>query len=146
MFKKPATATEADLRAKLLLMTASVKDKKEKIRQAEEFERKAADLRDSVSVSSHGSPSKRKHKPDGADVDLDDQGTHALVLFLSATKRKVELAEYIDFASMAASRLKEIKMLNCASSKSSKLSVGLVLRHSLSEADVTILMVFSTTT
>lgn len=139
VFKKPPTDSEADLRAKLLLMTTAANDKKDKIRQAEDFERKAADLRDAVSVSTGGSPSKRKHKPEGGDVDSADQGMHALDLFLSATKRKVELSEYIDFASMAASRLKEIKMLNCASSKSSKLSVGLVLRHSLSEADVTIL-------
>ena len=139
VFKKPATPTEAELRAKLLLMTTVVKDKKETIRQAEDLERKAAELRDSVSVSSHGSPSKRKHKPDADDADLDNQGTHALLLFLSATKRKVELGDYIDFASMSASRMKEIKMLNCASSKSSRLSAGLVLRHSLSEADVTIL-------
>ena len=40
---------------------------------------------------------------------------------------------------MSESRLKEIKMLNCATSKSSKIAIGLVLRHSLSEADVTIL-------
>ena len=69
----------------------------------------------------------------------DDQGIHTLDVFLNATKRKIEFAVYLDFASMSASRLKEIKMLYCASSKSSKIATGLVLRHSLSETDVVIL-------
>ena len=87
------------------------------------------------------SPKKRKgdDESNSSRSEHEEKGTRALDLFLRATKRKVELAEYIDFASMSESRLKEIKMLNCASSKSSKIAIGLVLRHSLSESDVTIL-------
>ena len=139
-FKMPATPAEAALRAKLLLVTNEFKNKKDKLRQAKEFERKAAELRDSISVSSHSSPSKRK--PDQEDDDEPshpDKGMHALDVFLSATRRKVELADYIDFASMSTTRLKEIKMLNSMPMKSSKIATGLVLRHSLSEADVEIL-------
>ena len=138
-FKRPATPAEAALRAKLLLVTTELKDKKAKLRQADDFERKAAELRDSVSVAPHGSPGKRKPALDDTDHSNPDQGMHALDNFLSATRRKVELSEYIDFASMSTSRLKEIKMLNSTSTKSSKIAAGLVLRHSLSEADVAIL-------
>ena len=94
-----------------------------------------------MSVAPSAAPGKRKSDADDAsqhDAPV-DHGIHALDVFLSAIKRKVELAEYIDFASMSAQRLKEIKMLNCTSSKSSKIATGIVLRHSLSEADVTIL-------
>ena len=137
-FHKPAPPNEQALRAKLLAASASMTAKRDKIRQAEELERQAADLRDSLSVASHASPGKRKSEEED-ESHHDDQGTHALDIFLTTTKRKVECAEYIDFASMSASRLKEIKMLNCTSSKSSKIAAGLVLRHSLSEADVLIL-------
>ena len=142
-FHKPATAQEKELRDKLLAVTTSYKAKKEKLRLAEDYERKASELRGSMSVISRAAPSKRK--PEDSDDDdsqqqsQKDTGIHALDVFLKATRRKVELAEYIDFAALSTSRLKEIKMLNCASSKSSKIAVGLVLRHSLSEADVAIL-------
>jgi hypothetical protein len=141
MFHKPAPSHEQALRAKLLAASESMSAKRDKIRRAEELERQAADLRGSMSVASHASPGKRKSEEEDGSLHhpLSDQGTHALDIFLNATKRKVECAEYIDFASMSASRLKEIKMLNCTSSKSSKIAAGLVLRHSLSEADVLIL-------
>jgi hypothetical protein len=140
-FHKPPTPLEKELRAKLLLVSSSLNANREKIRQAEELERKAAALRGSMSVAPSVAPGKRKPDADDAsqhDAPVDN-GMHALDVFLSAIKRKVELAEYIDFASMSAQRLKEIKMLNCTSSKSSKIATGLVLRHSLSEADVTTL-------
>jgi hypothetical protein len=107
-------------------VTTIFNTKRDKIRQADEFERKATDLRDSMSVVSRGSPAKRKPEMEG--------------------ESHLHLQDDQDFASMSASRLKEIMMLNCASSKSSKVAAAtsLVLRHSLSETDVVILTDFFT--
>ena len=142
-FHQPALPRDSELRSKLLMVSNELNAKREKIRQAEDFERKAAELRGSISGGSRVPPNKRKAEEDEQSAssrsEREDKGTHALDLFLTATKRKVELAEYIDFASMSESRIKEIKMLNCTTSKSSKLAVGIVLRHSLSESDVAIL-------
>ena len=142
-FHQPALPRDSELRSKLLMVSNELNAKREKIRQAEDFERKAAELRGSISGGSRVPPNKRKAEEDEQSAssrsEREDKGTHALNLFLTATKRKVELAEYIDFASMSESRIKEIKMLNCTTSKSSKLAVGIVLRHSLSESDVAIL-------
>ena len=142
-FHLPASPRESELRSKLLLVTNELNAKREKVRQAEDFERKAAELRDSISVGSRVPPTKRKAVEDDQSAssrsEREDKGTHALDLFLTATRRKVELAEYIDFASMSESRIKEIKMLNCTTKKSSKIAVGIVLRHSLTESDVAIL-------
>jgi hypothetical protein len=72
-----------------------------------------------MSVVSRGSPAKRKPEMEG--------------------ESHLHLQDDQDLASMSASRLKEIMMLNCASSKSSKVATSLVLRHFLSETDVVIL-------
>ncbi len=71
-----------------------------------------------MSVVSRGSPAKRKPEMEG--------------------ESHLHLHDDQDFSSMSASRLKEIMMLNCASSIPSKVATGLVLLHSLSVTDVVI--------
>ena len=79
-------------------MSTSLNANREKIRQAEELERKAVALRGSMSVAPSVAPGKRKSDADDASQHNApvDHGIHALDVFLSASKRKVELAEYIE--------------------------------------------------
>ena len=97
-FHRPASPREKKkLRDKLLLVTTELNAKREKIRQAEEIENKAAKLRDSISVASRSSHAKRK--TDDASTssysDKEDKGAHALDLFLKTIRKKVECAEQL---------------------------------------------------
>jgi hypothetical protein len=132
----------AKARAKLAAaLEVSTKNKKV-IEEANALEQRAKDLRESVgSVSSSSSvcsvPAKRKRGDQDHDAkDDQDIGLHALDLFLISARRRVDEAKYIDFASLSSDRLRAIKMLNSTSVKESRISTGLVLKSSLSEADV----------
>jgi hypothetical protein len=127
---------ETALREKLLSAQIAAQKRKLMEYEAEDLERKAIDLRESLSVNHGGSvSSKRKNSGD----DGLNQGPHALDMFLSACYHKVNNADYIDFATMSSSRLREIKMLNTASSKTTRITANLVMRQCASEADVAIL-------
>ena len=123
----PSSSSEKELREKLVFLSASFKRNAENNKQ---LERQAAALRSSSSVISS------KRKADSDDEDNAEQGMHALDIFLKTLRRKIHEAAYIDFSTMSADRLKEIKMLNSSSSKTTKIATGLVFKHVLSEADV----------
>ena len=131
-----ALGNEQDLRKKLLAAQASAMKRKVIEQEAKEHERKASELWESLSASPSASvTSKRK----SSSVENPNQGLHALDLFLLSLKKKVEDADYIDFATMSSNRLREIKMLNITSSKSTRIAVGIIMRHCASEADITTL-------
>jgi hypothetical protein len=137
-----ALAGEDVLRQKLLTVHESaIAKRKELLREADEFERKALDIRGALSVSSSGSFASKRKTPSSSSTGNAEptQGIHALDNFMLAIRRKIDDADYIDFAAMSTDRLRGIKMLNAASSKSTRLSVDIVVRHSVSEADVAIL-------
>ena len=102
-------------------------------------EQQISELRDSISVNSSKSVATKRKNDGTASDDEPNQGHHALDNFMDALKHKVESADYIDFAAMSSNRLREIKMLNSTSSKQTKISAGLFMRTSLSEADVAVL-------
>ena len=139
-FHNEPTKEMAALRAKLV--KALEVSKTNKIAEALLLEQKAKKLRESAgSVSSSSSvvsaPPKRKRDHHDSDGDDDrDNGLHALDLFMKTAQRRVDDAKYIDFASLSSDRLRSIKMLNSTSVKESRISAGLVLKSSLSEADV----------
>ena len=134
----PNLRMEGQLRDKLMLVHGSLKDKanEQKKIKADELQRQARELLDDVSERSP-KRKKKKSKQPSSDSDSDhDTGLNALDTFMKALKRKIELAEYIDFALMSTSRLAEIKMLNASSHKKTRLQAGVIFHHSLSESDV----------
>jgi hypothetical protein len=82
-------------------------------------------------------PAKKKQRRVTSD-DEDDvpQSSTAISCFLRDIRCKINNAEYIDFASISTTRLMEIRLLNNTAQKTTKIAVGLLFKHSLSEADV----------
>jgi hypothetical protein len=125
------------LREKLVLAQLKYKDQIDDVKKKKAAEASKGNLFDSLSAPSHG---KRKDRASDSDPDSDDdQGEHALSLFCKMFKKRVERGLYLDFASVSANRLKEIKMLNSSSTKTTKIAAGLIFKHSLSESDVAVL-------
>jgi hypothetical protein len=138
------SARETELKQKLMQVSGEYKKRAARLDEARERERRDQERRESSSIASNDRASsqagKRKWQRRGSDSDSDaDQGSSALDTFLSIFMRKINRAEYIDFASISTSRLAEIKMLNATSTKTSRIAAGLVVCTSLSEADVKIL-------
>ena len=144
-FIKPARTPEEESVRQRLLEAQKSKKRTDNLRAAEDLERRAKEFRDAVAddesvVSLKTAPRKKKRKDSDSEDDSDPkQGLHALAIFTAKVKRQVEEADYIEFASMSTSRLKQIKMLGITASTSSRLAVNLVLKHQLTEADITVL-------
>ena len=134
-----ALSNENVLRGKLLAAQGAAAKQKTILEKISSYEQQISELRDSISVNSSKSVATKRKNDGAASDDEPNQGHHALDNFMDALKHKVESADYIDFAAMSSDRLREIKMLNSTSSKQTKISAGLFMRTSLSEADVAVL-------
>jgi hypothetical protein len=130
---------EGKLKRKLMAVQEDYRSKAEKLVLARELESKAQAIRDEAGGKSRSSSSRKRPTSVSDSESEPDRGICALDNFLNVFKRKIDRAEYIDFASISTSRLAELKMLNASSAKTSRIAAGLVVCTSLTEADVKIL-------
>ena len=136
-----SSTLNSDLRAKLAFIKPPLHARAEKLKLAEDLKRQAREIEDAIdedSTSSSTKKHKRRNHDSGSDDDA-DQGVSALESLMKSVRRKIEISDYIDFASISTSRLYEIKMLNATSSKTTRLNANISFRTTLSEADVKVL-------